>query len=237
LSAVLPGIAVLLLFSLARPPGGSIRYLLPAFPYLYLCAAAVYATLRAYRTTRAAVVVALIASGTETLAAYPYYMCFSNQAAGGPFHTWRWFGDANLDWGQDLLRLKRWLAEHPDFAPVRIAYHGTMPLAVLELAAELPPPDPRFMPVGADCGPGQLAPQPGCYAVSVSLMLGCPGITVTGNGLPVPIRPGQFAYFQELEPVAKPAPSIWCYRIDQTQAAELRERLLGERWGVKVLDR
>lgn len=42
----------------------------------------------------------------ETAAAYPYYMSYFNQAAGGPKNGYRFATDSNADWGQDLKRLK-----------------------------------------------------------------------------------------------------------------------------------
>jgi hypothetical protein len=49
---------------------------------------------------------------TETISVYPYYMSYFNQTAGGPKYGYRFVTDSNADWGQDLKRLKSFVAEY-----------------------------------------------------------------------------------------------------------------------------
>jgi len=59
-----------------------------------------------------------------TFSAYPYYMSYFNQIAGGPFNGYKYVTDSNADWGQDLNRLKIFLDEHPEIDKLRLNYFG-----------------------------------------------------------------------------------------------------------------
>jgi hypothetical protein len=47
-----------------------------------------------------------------TLHASPNYMAYSNEAWGGPTHTYRYLSDSNTDWGQQLLATSAYLRDH-----------------------------------------------------------------------------------------------------------------------------
>jgi 4-amino-4-deoxy-L-arabinose transferase-like glycosyltransferase len=48
----------------------------------------------------------------ENLNVFPYYLTYFNQVAGGPTGGYRYVADSNLDWGQDLLRLGKFVKEN-----------------------------------------------------------------------------------------------------------------------------
>ena len=48
------------------------------------------------------------------MSVYPHFTAFFNRAAGGPANGPRYLLDSNLDWGQDVKKLKAWLAESRD---------------------------------------------------------------------------------------------------------------------------
>jgi hypothetical protein len=64
-----------------------------------------------------------LASGTVRVA--PRYLEYFNEAAGGPREGHRWLVDSNLDWGQDLIRLGRYMQAHR-LSSVALAYMGTV---------------------------------------------------------------------------------------------------------------
>jgi hypothetical protein len=47
-----------------------------------------------------------------TLHASPNYIAYSNEAWGGPTHTYRYLSDSNTDWGQQLLATSAYLRDH-----------------------------------------------------------------------------------------------------------------------------
>lgn len=59
----------------------------------------------------------------ENLNVYPYYLTYFNQVAGGPTRGYRYVVDSNLDWGQDLLRLKNWLNQN-SISKIEFDYFG-----------------------------------------------------------------------------------------------------------------
>ena len=87
-----------------------IRYLLPVYPLLFLLAAqAITCIVREkYRKIRnmflGAIMLWYIAIAITT---YPFYLSYFNELIGGPDQGYKYVIDSNIDWGQDLLRLKR----------------------------------------------------------------------------------------------------------------------------------
>jgi hypothetical protein len=49
---------------------------------------------------------AVLAIGIENAAVFPHYLAFFNLAAGGMEAGPRWLLDSNIDWGQDVKKLK-----------------------------------------------------------------------------------------------------------------------------------
>jgi hypothetical protein len=82
-----------------------VRHVLPAVALLYVLACGALVRARAAGLVAALVVVAAL----ETAAAHPDYVAFFNRAAGGTARGEAFLIDSNLDWGQDLGRLARWL--------------------------------------------------------------------------------------------------------------------------------
>lgn len=59
----------------------------------------------------------------ESISIYPYYLTYFNQVAGGASGGYRYVVDSNLDWGQDLIRLNRWL-EQNNITKIELDYFG-----------------------------------------------------------------------------------------------------------------
>jgi 4-amino-4-deoxy-L-arabinose transferase-like glycosyltransferase len=49
----------------------------------------------------------------SSMAAFPSEMAYSNEAWGGPSNTHKYLSDANVEWGQQLLDVKKWVDAHP----------------------------------------------------------------------------------------------------------------------------
>ena len=65
----------------------------------------------------------------NSLLTYPNYLAYFNPAVGGPTRGFKQLVDSNLDWGQELPGLARWLREHrnagEDQPPFYLEYLGT----------------------------------------------------------------------------------------------------------------
>jgi hypothetical protein len=104
---VLAPAAVLLAAAMTGNRDLGVRYAIFVPMFLAVAAASVVATRR--RWAIAAVVVAAVSS----LATFPYYLPYSNEAFGGPAKTHLHLHDSNVDWGQDLERLADRLNRYP----------------------------------------------------------------------------------------------------------------------------
>jgi hypothetical protein len=113
------------------------RYLLPVYGFLYAWIAAMIARTRRVGLAACIIAVALIAA--ESLSAYPHYLAFFNVLSGGSRNGPRYLVDSNIDWGQDLLKLRNYLQESP--APcVALRYFGAADLKYYGM--DLPPVEP-----------------------------------------------------------------------------------------------
>jgi 4-amino-4-deoxy-L-arabinose transferase-like glycosyltransferase len=101
-----------------------IRHLLPLYPFLLLVTAAGAMLLLRWRIGKF-VLVGLAAFWAVMLGTvYPFTLTFFNRAVGGPRHGYEYLADSNIDWGQGLKRLKRWMTRH-DVSRIGLAYFGT----------------------------------------------------------------------------------------------------------------
>jgi 4-amino-4-deoxy-L-arabinose transferase-like glycosyltransferase len=100
-----------------------VRYILPIYPFLY--AAVAIALARVVTEKRRAVAVGVLVAWhcLSSLIAYPSYISYFNELIGGNRNADRFLIDSNLDWGQDLRRLRLWCdANHVAF--IRVDYFG-----------------------------------------------------------------------------------------------------------------
>lgn len=107
------------------------RHLFPILPFIYILTAKKIAELIEHTKDKhrrmifsSALVILLGYLIIETIAVYPNYMSYFNETAGGPKNGYRYATDSNADWGQDLKRLKKFLAEHPEIDKIRVDYFG-----------------------------------------------------------------------------------------------------------------
>jgi len=100
------------------------RHLTPVYPFLCIAISPAAAWLEE-RGARATAVLVLVGSCFVSFArATPGYLSYFNVAAGGPRGGAEHLVDSNVDWGQDLGRLKRWMDAHR-VPEVDLAYFGT----------------------------------------------------------------------------------------------------------------
>jgi 4-amino-4-deoxy-L-arabinose transferase-like glycosyltransferase len=90
------------------------RHLLPFYTYLFVLAGAGAAALA--RSRRAWVIICstlLVAHVASSLAVFPNYMAYANEASGGAENVHNLLSDANVDWAQQLFQVKAWQDRHP----------------------------------------------------------------------------------------------------------------------------
>jgi hypothetical protein len=163
-----PAIAVLTLVSSQTGFSHHMRYVLPMFPFAIVWASKVAATVSSRPRALACVAAGALAwSVASSLWIYPHSLSYFNELVGGPKGGHWHLLNSNIDWGQDLLFLKRWLAAHPEVQlsglDVNIAYNPRL------VGVEAPPP-PFSMEAHSPGSQQQVTSVvrlPGWYAVSV----------------------------------------------------------------------
>jgi len=83
-----------------------VRYLLFLLPFLYWAAAHLWQPSAERPALRATVVSLLLWYAASSLAGAPHYLAYFSDPAGGWKRGHHWLADSNLDWGQDLWRLR-----------------------------------------------------------------------------------------------------------------------------------
>jgi tetratricopeptide (TPR) repeat protein len=141
--AIPPG--VYLVVAMASGINIGVRHILPIYPFVLIVAAATAAqwfssTRRAARPALAALTVF---SAVTYAVVYPHTLTFFNHVVGGPANGSRLLSDSNLDWGQHLKLLKKWMdRERVDH--INLAYFGTGDPAYYGIDATHLPGAPTF---------------------------------------------------------------------------------------------
>lgn len=101
------------------------RHILPVYPFL-----AVFAGLGAQSLSRKKGVFKLIPAAlslwmiVSVLRVHPHYLAYFNEAAGGPSNGYKVLSDSNLDWGQGIKELSRFLGKEGN-PPLILSYFGS----------------------------------------------------------------------------------------------------------------
>jgi hypothetical protein len=114
------------LVSLTSSMNIGVRHLLPIYPFLFVLTSAIL--LGEHRpsadrvSTFAAILIGMVMV-VESASIHPDYLAYFNVLAGGPQNGPRYLIDSNLDWGQDLKKLRSWTLRHPGL-PLCLSYSG-----------------------------------------------------------------------------------------------------------------
>jgi 4-amino-4-deoxy-L-arabinose transferase-like glycosyltransferase len=100
------------------------RHILPVYPFLFVLAGGAVPAAGASRCLRALAAAGLVWFAAASVWIHPDYLTYFNEIAGGPRGGMRYLGDSNLDWGQDLKRLRPWMERH-GVEHIKLGYFGT----------------------------------------------------------------------------------------------------------------
>jgi hypothetical protein len=137
-------------------------------------------------------------------------LSYFNELVGGPKNGHAHLLNSNIDWGQDVLFLKRWMDKHSDARPIAVTvFPEWFDLRVAGIHADAPPPGPNSVPE-FQISDDRFGPKPGWYALSANRLRH---------------REGQFDYFLIFQPVATAGYSIYIYHITPDEANRARQEL------------
>lgn len=179
------------------------RHLLPVLPCLFIFTSQL--ALIDWKTSRSGVaalsaMIVWLAAGS--VAIFPHYLTFFNEIAGGPQNGYKVLVDSNLDWGQELIGLRKYM-EQENIPSVKLSYHGTADPTAYGIVYE-PLPSYPYNQWTSDAVPDSLLnPPSGVYAISANNLQ---GLRFQNHDL--------YATFRQRKPDAVLGHSIFIYRIN-----------------------
>ena len=200
---LLPSLLLFVFLSLLNKVNTGVRYVLPLYPFLHLAVAAALA----WQPTRMKVPL----RWREALSAVPVLLglgialharrdplAYFNLFAGGTKHGHEWLVDSNLDWGQDLYRVRKEVERLQPGGPIGLLYFGHV--------------DPELY--GLSYYPIPPRPVEGVLAVSASFVMGQQYLSPRPGGRIVWVRDGHLDWLRQYQPVAR-AGEMWIYDTRQ----------------------
>lgn len=117
---------VLFLASLLGHIDIGLRYLLPIYPFIFLAMSSIATNLLLkklyFKIIFALLCLWYLVSFTTIT---PHQLTYFNEFVGGPKNGAKFLVDSNIDWGQDLKRLKTYLTKNNISTPIYLSYFGT----------------------------------------------------------------------------------------------------------------
>ncbi len=166
-----------------------VRYVLPIVPMVFVLTSRVFKSFAEDRKWCRFIV----CSGTTWMAMsslwiFPHSHSYFNEAIGGPLHGAEHLNASNLDWGQDLMHLKRWCDAHPECQPrwIKSYLHLVDPASVGISYVRAVPNLPHHTAEQMDNEPKRRFP-PGWYMIDNESILR---------------ESGDYLYLNELQPYA-----------------------------------
>jgi 4-amino-4-deoxy-L-arabinose transferase-like glycosyltransferase len=168
-------VAVFFLFFSVKLLCVGLRYILPVYPFLFMQASTVGGVAFNGKKNLSNVAIALLCGWFVicSFSIYPHYLAFFNSAVGGPDKGYKYLVDSNLDWGQDLKGLGKYMKER-GIEKVHLSYFGTFDPAYYDIDYEWMPS--YYLPDdyrgGNPQGRSFIAPQSGIVAISATNLQG-----------------------------------------------------------------
>lgn len=101
-----------------------LRYVLPAYPFLFVFASQAAQSFLKCKLRIVIGVAAMIWYVGASCYIHPHYLAYFNELIGGPRNGYKYLADSNLDWGQDLKGLKKFMQENK-IPKIYLSYFGT----------------------------------------------------------------------------------------------------------------
>ena len=184
------------------------RHILPVLPFLLVFASTAVIFLRRWRFTQIFLGLGLVWVVISGLRQNPHHLAYFNELVGGTAQGYRYLGDSNLDWGQDLNLLVQIMDERG--GSWHVSYYGLNDPAYYGLLQE------SLIDLKEAGGAFAAAnPPPGQYAISANHLQG----QIPDADL--------FDWFRRQSPTYDLGGSILVYEVE--------EQLQGE-WAAQCLD-
>lgn len=188
---IIPVLGYLIYFSYNHQCIG-LRYILPVYPFLFVFIGRVLDLQVKSRKVLQGLVIGLsMWYLIGNIGVYPHYLAYFNEFTGGPSNGYRYLVDSNLDWGQDLKLLKRYM-DAQGIEEIYLDYFGSVDPAVYDINYREINENEPVLPVG-------------WYAVSATKLQGVYSLA----------REGSYAELKKKKPIAQVGYSIFVYDLDE----------------------
>jgi len=198
----IPIISYFIYFSFYTHIPIGIRYILPVFPLLFLaCGYLFNQFILEQKSMRAILAVLAISYIFIALSIFPRYLSYFNIVSGGSQNGYFWLIDSNLDWGQSLPGLKKYMDKN-HINEIKLGYFGRV--------------DPKIY--GINYSLAEKEPLEGIYAISINFLVGRPYYLLRENTQELLfIDVNYFEKYRELKPCAIIDNSIYIFDMRKKQ--------------------
>ncbi len=208
---LLPALALLLMVSAEKGFNHHMRYVLPAagFCFVFIGRLVGRPWSKSLPVNVAVAAVLLLAATASCLRAYPHTLSYFNEGSGGLAGGHRHLLHSNIDWGQDLIVLKEFIEDNPQYRGLHFVTSNYWDPAVLGI-------DCRKLPVGCDPNHSldwRRTLSSRFIAISVNVLMGERCRIYLGPLSYLEVNEGTFAQLRSLRPVAKIGASIWIFDV------------------------
>jgi hypothetical protein len=188
------------------------RHLLPIYPFLFILAGSLVPWAMKRRLVMRIGLTGLVCWYVlASIIISPNYLAYFNELAGGPDRGYRYLVDSNLDWGQDLKGLRKYMDEH-GIQRVWLSYFGQVDPHYYGISYDYLPSYHIFDPENVNPSVWEADRLPllqGTVAISATLL----------QGAYLPFKDVSklkqfYAEYRQLTPVAKIGYSIFIYQIE-----------------------
>lgn len=177
-----------------------VRHLLPVFPFTILLVSRETGLLA--RLSKKFLLVLVLLLGWQMVSVvsiYPHFLAYFNELVGKPSKGYIYTVDSNLDWGQDLKRLKKWTEKH-HIEKIYIDYFGGADVKYYF--------GKKFLPWWGTRDPAEFQ-RPNYLAVSATFLQGGRGEPAPGFDQPT----GYYLWLNQYTPVTVIGHSIFVYHL------------------------
>lgn len=174
-----------------------VRHILPTIPFIYaLTAKQLSNWAYNYKGRKIFIVILMIWAIFSVISVWPSFLSYFNEIAGGPNNGYKFVVDSNNDWGQDILRLSKFI-EKNNIKEIKMDYFSGAPAEYYIKTAKIESYNREL-------------PQKGWLAVSATILQGA----CREDKIPCSYDERAYTWLDQYKPVAKIGYSIFVYKIE-----------------------
>jgi len=191
-----------------------IRHILPIYPFIYLLIGGLCSiNFKHKHLMKYAFIGLIVWYGYNAYNIYPHHLAFFNELIGGPQNGYKYLIDSNLDWGQDLPGLKKYMERH-NIKKVNLSYFGFSNPNYYGIDYDYLPSHHIF-PVPNQVVPDRSIRKNGIFAISATMLQ---GVFLKNKNF--------YEYFRNLKPIGKVGYSIFIYSLKPEQAGTKKDKII-----------